>query len=261
MSPHQVVEHVASAIPRSRSHLLTGDDVDYFYSMCRSGGKPVPFVPCIDGDSLQFYFKKDSLWYSEDLAAVPGRDAGRVCILQGPVAVGYSNKEEPAADILGGIHDGVAKTLLLQQYGGNAENVPVTDTLTELLPGRVAGAALDASPEDPEEAALLGPDWNLRSKALLAARGACQAVGTPKLPAWIVAALASTDIASGTTWKRNLLPHLFAKYDDLKVVAVAAQLGGAASAGGSTVVGLDVLEGANEGRDGGGSEVIVSMRY
>lgn len=38
-------------------------------------GKPVNFVPVIAED-LDFWFKKDSLWYSEDLDAVQGGDAG-----------------------------------------------------------------------------------------------------------------------------------------------------------------------------------------
>lgn len=55
---------------------------------------------------------QDSLWYSEDLAAVPDRDAGRVCILQGPVAVAHSTvADEPAADILSGVHDGLVAAL------------------------------------------------------------------------------------------------------------------------------------------------------
>jgi hypothetical protein len=57
-------------------------------------------------------FKKDSLWYSEDLAAVPGRDAGRVCILQGPVAVRFSTRaDEPVGDILRGIERGLVDHL------------------------------------------------------------------------------------------------------------------------------------------------------
>ena len=31
---------------------------------------------------FRFYFKKDSLWFSEDLSTVPNHDANRVCILQ-----------------------------------------------------------------------------------------------------------------------------------------------------------------------------------
>ena len=72
---------------------MADEDVAFFLDLCKDlrNGKPVNFVPVIDSD-LDFWFKKDSLWCSEDLDAVPGRDAGRVCILQGPVAVKYSTK-------------------------------------------------------------------------------------------------------------------------------------------------------------------------
>jgi enoyl reductase-like protein len=77
----------------------------------RAGGKPVPFVPAIDAD-FEEYFKKDSLWFSEDLAAVVGRDAGRVCILQEPVAVRHSTvANEPVGDILRGIKPGMMAAL------------------------------------------------------------------------------------------------------------------------------------------------------
>ena len=64
----------------------------HFLLLCqRRGQKPVPFVPCLD-DNFEFFFKKDSLWQSEDLEAVVDQDVGRTCILQGPMAVKYSNK-------------------------------------------------------------------------------------------------------------------------------------------------------------------------
>ena len=43
--------------------------------------KPINFVPYVD-EFLKFYFKKDSLWFSENLASVPDHDANRVCVLQ-----------------------------------------------------------------------------------------------------------------------------------------------------------------------------------
>ena len=255
-APFAFIERLVELVPRSSTHLLTGDDVDYFYQMCRSGGKPVPFVPIVDGD-LQFYFKKDSLWYSEDLAAVPDRDAGRVAILQGPVAVGFSDKEEPAASILRGIHDGVAQTLLQYLYGDDRSMVPTVDTLAQLIPGKIAGTALGLTLEEPEDAAMLGPDWDIRSKAIQDASAACKAAGVSKLPSWLAAALASTDVASGSTWNKNLLPHLLAKYDDLTVTAVTEEVAEASLA----VVGLDVHE-ASVLPDGQKEQtVMVSLRH
>lgn len=109
VDPHTVLARFVSANPRAVTTLLSIPDRDFFLQFCRSGGKPVNFVPVIDGE-LRTYFKKDSLWYSEDLDAVPGRDVQRVCILQGPVAVRYSTViNEPVAKILGGILDGFTK--------------------------------------------------------------------------------------------------------------------------------------------------------
>jgi fatty acid synthase subunit beta len=90
----------------AQSHVLMSEDVDFFMHMCKFGGKPVPFVPIIDGE-LSVWFKKDSLWYSEDLDAVPDQDAERVIILQGPVSVKHIKKvDEPVAEILNGISKG-----------------------------------------------------------------------------------------------------------------------------------------------------------
>jgi fatty acid synthase subunit beta len=69
--------------------LLGSEDVDYFVQLCRKRGlKPVPYVPIIDKD-LEYWFKKDSLWQSENLWAVQDQDVQRLCILQGPVAVSH----------------------------------------------------------------------------------------------------------------------------------------------------------------------------
>lgn len=79
--PRRVVDAFVDRYPRCATQVMSRADVDYFLHICRAGGKPVPFVPVIDGD-LATWFKKDSLWYCEDLAAVPGRDPERVVVLQ-----------------------------------------------------------------------------------------------------------------------------------------------------------------------------------
>ena len=56
------------------------EDADFFVDgLCRGSdprarGKPVPFVPVIDAN-LGFWFKKDSLWYSEDARLARDRAA------------------------------------------------------------------------------------------------------------------------------------------------------------------------------------------
>lgn len=79
--PCRVVDAFVDRYPHCATQVMSRADVDYFLHLCRAGGKPVPFVPVIDGD-LATWFKKDSLWYCEDLAAVPGHDPQRVVVLQ-----------------------------------------------------------------------------------------------------------------------------------------------------------------------------------
>ena len=111
------------------SQCLTAGDLDAWFSDCKTGGKPPPFVPCIDSE-LEVWFKKDSLWYSEDLAAVVDRDAGRVAILQGPIAVRHSTiVNEPAGDILKGVDAGMIAGVLRDVYGGEAKAVPQVEVL------------------------------------------------------------------------------------------------------------------------------------
>jgi len=67
--------------------LLSFKNVEFLYSLCQKPGtKPVPLVPVLNSD-FEVWFKKDSLWQSKDLDVVVDQDVGRVCILQGPVAV------------------------------------------------------------------------------------------------------------------------------------------------------------------------------
>jgi fatty acid synthase subunit alpha len=111
--------------------LLASSDVSFFLALCRSGGKPVNFVPVID-DDLAFWFKKDSLWFSEDIDAVPQRDVGRVVILQGPVAVRYAKTpNEPVKHILDSIHDGWLELLRADEAaaGGAASAPTVVDCI------------------------------------------------------------------------------------------------------------------------------------
>ncbi|KAL4138997.1 hypothetical protein PRIC2_002497 [Phytophthora ramorum] len=110
-NPRGTVRAFIAKYPQTASTLLSVPDCDYFLDICRTGGKPVNFVPVIDTE-FKTWFKKDSLWYAEDLDAVPARDAQRVFVLQGPVAVRYSTVvDEPVADILDGIANGFANVV------------------------------------------------------------------------------------------------------------------------------------------------------
>ena len=129
LTPVAVLDSFFAAYPESTRQILQTEDVLYFLALCRRRGqKPVPFVPILDVD-LEFWFKKDSLWQSEDIDAVVDQDPQRVCVLQGPVAVRYSKKvNEPVKDILSGIYEEYISTLQAKHYSG-ADSIPKVDYL------------------------------------------------------------------------------------------------------------------------------------
>lgn len=127
-APYETVEKVFKAYPEATEQLINAQDVQHFLMLCqRRGQKPVPFVPVLD-DTFEFFFKKDSLWQSEDLDAVVDQDVGRTCILQGPMAAKYSTKvDEPVKEILDGVHHGHIQYLLRDVYGGDESKVPIIE--------------------------------------------------------------------------------------------------------------------------------------
>ncbi|KAH7138995.1 acyl transferase domain-containing protein [Dendryphion nanum] len=134
--PYPVLEKVFKAFPEANSQLINAQDVQHFLLLCqRRGQKPTPFVPVLD-DTFEYFFKKDSLWQSEDLEAVVDQDVGRTCILQGPMSVKYSTKvDEPVKDILDGVHQNHIKFLLRDVYGGDESKVPVIEYFGSSLLG------------------------------------------------------------------------------------------------------------------------------
>ncbi|KAJ5335449.1 Acyl transferase/acyl hydrolase/lysophospholipase [Penicillium brevicompactum] len=127
-TPYPAVDSILAAYPAAADQLINAQDVQHFLLLCqRRGQKPVPFVPVLD-ETFEFFFKKDSLWQSEDLEAVVGQDVGRTCILQGPMAARYSNIiDEPVQDILDGVHKGHIEGLLRDVYGGDKSKIPVIE--------------------------------------------------------------------------------------------------------------------------------------
>ncbi|KAF2687098.1 beta subunit of fatty acid synthase [Lentithecium fluviatile CBS 122367] len=142
--PYPTIEKVFKAYPQASEQLINAQDVQHFLLLCqRRGQKPVPFVPVLD-DTFEFFFKKDSLWQSEDLEAVVDQDVGRTCILQGPMAVKYSTKvDEPIKDILDGVHNGHIKYLLRDVYGGDESKVPVIEYFGSKLIGASEDVEVD----------------------------------------------------------------------------------------------------------------------
>jgi fatty acid synthase subunit beta, fungi type len=126
--PFGTVKKVLETYPEADTQIINAQDCQHFLLLCqRRGQKPVPFVPCLD-ETFEFFFKKDSLWQSEDLDAVVDQDVGRVAILQGPMAVRYSTKvDEPIKEILDGVHNGHIQYLTKDLYGGDQNKIPVVE--------------------------------------------------------------------------------------------------------------------------------------
>jgi fatty acid synthase subunit beta len=142
--PFPTLEQVFKTYPEADQQLINAQDVQHFLLLCqRRGQKPVPFVPCLD-DTFEFFFKKDSLWQSEDIEAVVDQDVGRTCILQGPMAVKYSTKvDEPIKEILDGVHEGHIKYLLRDIYGDDESKVPVVEYFGSKLLAAPEGVEVD----------------------------------------------------------------------------------------------------------------------
>ncbi|KAF3401858.1 Fatty acid synthase subunit beta [Penicillium rolfsii] len=127
-TPYPAVNTILATYPEAAKQLINAQDVQHFLLLCqRRGQKPVPFVPVLD-ENFEYFFKKDSLWQSEDLEAVVDQDVGRTCILQGPMAARFSNIiDEPVKDILDGVHQGHIAGLLRDVYGGDKSKIPVIE--------------------------------------------------------------------------------------------------------------------------------------
>jgi fatty acid synthase subunit beta len=121
--PEACIEGLLAMFPSINTQLMSYQDVQFFLALCRRRGqKPVPFIPVLD-EQFETWFKKDSLWQSENLESVVDQDVRRVCILQGPVAVRHSNKvDEPVKDILDEIHYSYMERILKNQ-----EQVPFVE--------------------------------------------------------------------------------------------------------------------------------------
>ncbi|KAI2615656.1 hypothetical protein GGR54DRAFT_612239 [Hypoxylon sp. NC1633] len=126
--PFSAIERILSHYPEAETQIINAQDVQHFLLLCqRRGQKPVTFVPALD-ENFEFFFKKDSLWQSEDLAAVIDQDVGRTCILQGPTSVKYSTVlDEPIKDILDGIHNAHISYLTRDAYANKPEYIPTIE--------------------------------------------------------------------------------------------------------------------------------------
>lgn len=126
--PQEFSDKFFDQFPEAKTQLISEEDCDFFLMCCaRPTQKPAPFVPVLD-DRFEFFFKKDSLWQSEDLETVCEEDVQRTCILHGPVAAQFTNKiNEPIKEILDSIHEGHIAKLIKDEYNNNASAIPVVE--------------------------------------------------------------------------------------------------------------------------------------
>ncbi|CAO1616813.1 unnamed protein product [Jaminaea pallidilutea] len=209
--PNSVIDSFFAEYPDAKDYWLSAEDVAVFLQMCnRRGQKPVPFIPALD-ENLQTWFKKDSLWFAEDLDAVFDQDPQRVCILQGPVAVKYSKKvDEPLAEILGGIEDGIIERLLQKHYGGDVSKVPSVDYLGKtprsLDVGLLSRFGISASTE--QESGDLVRAYKLGSSLPKAQDWLEHLAGNDFT--WLRALLCSVSVVQGTNFADNPLARICA---------------------------------------------------
>lgn len=217
--PFPIVEQVVAEYPEADQQLINAQDCQHFLLLCqRRGQKPVPFVPCLD-DTFEFFFKKDSLWQSEDLEAVVDQDVGRVCILQGPMAAKYSKVvDEPIKDILDGVHQGHIKSLTQDLYGGDEKRIPVV----EYFGGRLSD--IEASAEVTAEGLTIS---EIEHKTIYRISGAPN-VPTPSIDRWMSLlagqshnwrhAFFSADVfVQGQRYQTNPMQRIFQPYPGMMV--------------------------------------------
>ena len=173
--PNSVLQKLRKTYPEADNQLIGAQDVQHFLLLCqRRGQKPVPFVPVLD-DNFEYFFKKDSLWQSEDLEAVVDQDVGRTCILQGPTAVRYSTKvDEPIKDILDGIHEQHIQELKKDLYDGDEASIPEIEYF--------GGQILEETPDPMEIDGLVVSDEDARITYRLSS---APSTALPTVEAWM----------------------------------------------------------------------------
>ncbi|ETS77641.1 hypothetical protein PFICI_09703 [Pestalotiopsis fici W106-1] len=122
-----LISELKRLCPEITEQILHPEDARAFVQACKlRGRKPVNFVVAFD-DDFEHWFKKDSLWQSEDIEAVIDQDPERVCILQSPVSVRYSTRDDQSSkEILDEIQNDLVA--LMQAYK-DSSNVKLQATL------------------------------------------------------------------------------------------------------------------------------------
>ncbi|KAI9088332.1 hypothetical protein DFS34DRAFT_701418 [Phlyctochytrium arcticum] len=205
-NPESFLDAFLETYPLADEQTLTQEDVFYFLTISSiPWRKPVPFIPVID-EKFEFWFKKDSLWQSENVEAIVGQDAGRVAILQGPVAVRHCTRvDQPVKEILGDIYSGHIAALKKLYYGDSDVAIPVVEYLgarhVQLVDNQLSGSTVTELQEGTRMFELS------RESALLPATEAwMQHIAGPE-HTWLRALLTSSAIVQG----KHLVPNPLAK--------------------------------------------------
>ncbi len=219
-NPAEVIKKFFEKYPRAaleREGTLSPEDIDFFISLCKRPGKPVNFIPVID-EELSTWFKKDTLWQSEDVDAVPGKDVQRIVILQGPVAVRFAGAEEPIGKIMGDINRHLIEQVKADVYGNDASAIPEVEYLggpeiKGFRPEDLKGAKVSSSNQGKTFEVSIAADakelpgnaawWQLLSGGDLSA-------AEPAKPSWIKALLTNPRVVrpEGKLKVKNILPTL-----------------------------------------------------
>lgn len=192
-APKDAVRQLVAAYPAAAHDRVHAADAAFFLDLLGGAGKPVNFVPVIDGD-VRRWWRCDSLWQAHD----ERYSADEVSIIPGTTAVaGITRVDEPVAQLLGRFESVAAEKVLTEgkvpsfferalaapsvSWGGrqqpnplralfatadNAENGTIsndlasftasgnTGTLTVPFPGSTPGAELQLNFRLPEGAPL-----------------------------------------------------------------------------------------------------------
>ena len=214
--PQILVTKAVEVYPRCSTQLVSAQDARYFLTLCqRRGQKPVPFIPALD-ENFENWFKKDSLWQSEDIDAVVGQDVGRTCILQGPVAVKYSKMaDESIKDILDDIC-----AAHLQKLGedttGNAD-IPAVEYIGEKMMYDGMGDQSSASMRSSKDLTITHALSHSSHSALPAAESWLELLAGD-VPSWRHTFFRADTLVQGKNIVENPLKRLFAPAWNIEVV-------------------------------------------
>lgn len=204
--------------PSAKKQILASEDIAYFLAICqRPGQKPCPFIAVLD-NNFEVWFKKDSLWFAEDVEAVFDQDPQRVAILQGPVAVKYCTKvDEPIGEMFGNIQSTLIKNVLEEFYGGDESKIPTVEYLSRAPPSNaiISEEALKSS-YDIKHSSRASTETEDATVHIYDIDGVLPPTGEwlehlsgPKLD-WLKAFLTSVNVAQGKTGLvGNTAPQLF----------------------------------------------------